>query len=38
MANAACTTIIKVSVSFGGHLWPIDPADMNIGTVTQGSS
>ncbi|KAJ7334040.1 aspartic peptidase domain-containing protein [Mycena albidolilacea] len=34
----ACTTIIKISVSFGGHLWPIDPADMNIGTVTQGSS
>ncbi|KAJ7864663.1 aspartyl protease [Mycena leptocephala] len=34
----ACTTIIKVSVSFGGHMWPIDPEDMNIGTVTQGSS
>ncbi|KAJ7742244.1 hypothetical protein B0H16DRAFT_1728196 [Mycena metata] len=34
----ACSTRIKVSVSFGGHLWPIDPADMNIGTVTQGSS
>ncbi|KAJ7731979.1 aspartic peptidase domain-containing protein, partial [Mycena metata] len=34
----ACSTIMKVSVSFGGHLWPIDPADMNIGTVTQGSS
>jgi hypothetical protein len=38
MANAACSTKIKVSVSFGGHLWPVDPADMNIGTVTQGGS
>ncbi|KAJ6586724.1 aspartic peptidase domain-containing protein [Mycena sp. CBHHK59/15] len=33
-----CSTTLKVSVSFGGKTWPINPADMNIGPVTSGSS
>ncbi|KAJ7028583.1 aspartyl protease [Mycena alexandri] len=26
-----CTTTISISIAFGGKLWPIDPADMNLG-------
>ncbi|KAJ7162217.1 aspartyl protease [Mycena filopes] len=26
-----CTTTIKISIAFGGKLWPIDPSDMNLG-------
>ncbi len=29
----ACTTQVSVSISFGGKSWPIDPTDMNLGTV-----
>ncbi|KAJ7482701.1 aspartyl protease [Mycena latifolia] len=29
----ACSTSVSVSISFGGRLWPIDPADMNLGPV-----
>ncbi|KAJ7257963.1 aspartic peptidase domain-containing protein [Mycena haematopus] len=28
-----CTTTLNISMAFGGTLWPIDPADMNLGTV-----
>ncbi|KAI0081991.1 acid protease [Panus rudis PR-1116 ss-1] len=31
-----CTTQIQVSMSFGGKLWPIDPADMNLGRIPSG--
>jgi len=31
-----CTTNIQVSFSFGGQSWPINPADMNLGTIGQG--
>ncbi|KAF7360701.1 Lysosomal aspartic protease [Mycena venus] len=33
-----CTATIEINISFGGRLWPINPVDMNIGAVTQGSS
>ncbi|KAJ7762479.1 aspartyl protease [Mycena metata] len=26
-----CSTTINISIAFGGKLWPIDPADMNLG-------
>ncbi|KAF9482266.1 acid protease [Pholiota conissans] len=29
--NFPCTTELQVSLSFGGSLWPINSADMNIG-------
>ncbi|KAF7378505.1 Lysosomal aspartic protease [Mycena sanguinolenta] len=28
-----CSTSVSVSISFGGRMWPIDPADMNLGPV-----
>ncbi|KAJ7906171.1 aspartic peptidase domain-containing protein, partial [Mycena leptocephala] len=28
-----CTTMLNISMAFGGKLWPIAPADMNLGTV-----
>ncbi|KAF7797550.1 hypothetical protein EIP86_008750 [Pleurotus ostreatoroseus] len=28
-----CTTTVKVSISFGGTLWPISPDDMNLGRL-----
>ncbi|KAF7362970.1 Acid protease [Mycena venus] len=28
-----CTTTLNISMAFGGKLWPIAPADMNLGTV-----
>ncbi|KAJ7929665.1 aspartic peptidase domain-containing protein [Mycena leptocephala] len=28
-----CTTMLNISMAFGGKLWPISPADMNLGTV-----
>jgi len=33
-----CTTNVEVTLSFGGNVWPINIADMNLGPVTQGSS
>ena len=29
--RSACSTIVNISISFGGQLWPIDPQDFNIG-------
>ncbi|CAK5280395.1 unnamed protein product [Mycena citricolor] len=26
-----CSTSVSISMAFGGQLWPIDPADMNLG-------
>lgn len=34
----ACSTIVNVSISFGGRLWPMNPADMNIGPLELDSS
>ncbi|KAL6297890.1 aspartic peptidase domain-containing protein [Sparassis latifolia] len=31
-----CTTTVNVSLSFGGRSWPIDPTDMNLGTLDAG--
>ncbi|KAI0293237.1 aspartic peptidase domain-containing protein [Russula brevipes] len=31
-----CATQVSVSISFGGPSWPINPADMNLGTVKSG--
>ncbi|KAJ7265169.1 aspartic peptidase domain-containing protein [Mycena rebaudengoi] len=33
-----CSTSVNITVSFGGKVWPIDPADMNFGPVSDGSS
>lgn len=33
----ACSTTLQISMSFGGKVWPIDPADMSIGEGTTGS-
>jgi hypothetical protein len=33
LIGAACTTMLNISMAFGGKLWPIAPADMNLGTV-----
>ncbi|KAJ7646600.1 aspartyl protease [Roridomyces roridus] len=33
-----CSTSLQISLSFGGKLWPINPADLNIGSGTQPSS
>ncbi|KAF8893620.1 aspartic peptidase A1 [Infundibulicybe gibba] len=30
----ACSTTVYISLSFGGKLWPIDPADINLGRVS----
>ncbi|CCL99647.1 uncharacterized protein FIBRA_01667 [Fibroporia radiculosa] len=30
-----CSTLVNVSVSFGGQLWPISPEDMNWGPIGQ---
>ncbi|KAF7366269.1 Lysosomal aspartic protease [Mycena sanguinolenta] len=32
-----CNTTVKVSVSFGGKMWPIDPADINFGPASEKS-
>ncbi|KAJ7455492.1 aspartic peptidase domain-containing protein [Mycena latifolia] len=32
-----CKTTVRVSVSFGGRTWSIDPEDMNQGPVSSGS-
>ncbi|KAF8880311.1 aspartic peptidase domain-containing protein [Infundibulicybe gibba] len=29
-----CTTNVSIRFSFGGKLWPIDPADMNLGPLS----
>ncbi|CAL1706108.1 unnamed protein product [Somion occarium] len=31
-----CSTEVQVSMSFGGKSWPIDPVDMNLGTIPSG--
>jgi len=31
-----CKTNVQVSISFGGQLWPINSADMNLGTAGSG--
>ncbi|KAF8893594.1 aspartic peptidase domain-containing protein [Infundibulicybe gibba] len=28
-----CATVVSISLSFGSKLWPINPADMNLGRV-----
>ncbi|KAJ6535773.1 aspartic peptidase domain-containing protein, partial [Mycena capillaripes] len=33
-----CKTNVTISVSFGGKVWPIDPIDINLGPVENGSS
>ncbi|KAF8893556.1 aspartic peptidase domain-containing protein [Infundibulicybe gibba] len=33
-----CTTRVSISLSFGSKLWPIDPADMNLGPLPSSSS
>ncbi|KAJ7895759.1 aspartic peptidase A1, partial [Mycena leptocephala] len=33
-----CSTTVNVSISFGGRLWPMNPADMNIGPLELDSS
>lgn len=35
---AACSTTVNVSLSFGGQAWAINPIDMNLGPVEDGSS
>ena len=32
----ACTTEVEISMAFGGKLWPINPVDMNLGTLPTG--
>jgi cathepsin D len=34
----ACNTTVSVSISFGGRLWLINPADMNTGPVAADPS
>ncbi|TFK89318.1 acid protease [Polyporus arcularius HHB13444] len=31
-----CSTKVAISMAFGGKLWPISDADMNLGTVSPG--
>lgn len=33
-----CSSTVSVSLAFGGKSWPINPSDMNLGRVAQGSS
>jgi cathepsin D len=33
-----CTTTVTVTMSFGGNAWPINPNDMNLGQLSQGST
>jgi len=33
-----CNTKVEISLSFGGKLWPINSADMNLGRVSTGST
>ncbi len=30
----ACSTELSVSISFGGKSWPVNPADMNLQTMS----
>ncbi|KAJ7122045.1 aspartyl protease [Mycena crocata] len=32
-----CSTTLKISMAFGGKVWPIDPADMNLGPGSGGT-
>ncbi|KAL0956906.1 hypothetical protein HGRIS_003011 [Hohenbuehelia grisea] len=33
-----CSTTVRVTMSFGGKAWPINPADMSLGRLAPGSS
>ncbi|KAJ6625352.1 aspartyl protease [Mycena sp. CBHHK59/15] len=33
-----CTTTVSISMSFGGKVWPINPADMNLGPAQDGGT
>ncbi|KAG6905912.1 hypothetical protein DXG01_016968 [Tephrocybe rancida] len=33
-----CTTDVSITLSFGGKVWPINIADMNLGRISQGST
>ncbi|KIK69444.1 hypothetical protein GYMLUDRAFT_68042 [Collybiopsis luxurians FD-317 M1] len=33
-----CSTSVNTTFSFGGKTWPINPQDMNLGPVSQGSN
>ncbi|KAJ7767988.1 aspartyl protease [Mycena maculata] len=33
-----CTTTVNATLSFGGVAWPINPDDMNLGPIEEGSS
>lgn len=33
----ACSTTLNISMAFGGKLWPIAPADMNLGQGSGGT-
>ncbi|KAK7026260.1 aspartic peptidase domain-containing protein [Favolaschia claudopus] len=33
-----CSTTLNVSVSFGGRLWTLDPAELNLGTIPDGNN
>ncbi|KAJ7252091.1 aspartic peptidase A1 [Mycena haematopus] len=33
-----CSTTLNVSMAFGGKLWPISPADMNLGSGTNNGN
>jgi cathepsin D len=37
IACIACSTTVKVSMSFGGKVWPINPEDMNLGPGNGGT-
>ena len=34
--RSACTTNVSVSMSFGGHSWPINPLDITVGRINSG--
>ncbi|KAF7345893.1 Acid protease [Mycena venus] len=33
-----CTTKVNITISFGGRIWPLNPADVNFGPEEEGSS
>ncbi|KAJ7240925.1 aspartic peptidase domain-containing protein [Mycena rebaudengoi] len=33
-----CSTSVNITVSFGGKVWPIHPADINLGPLSSGNS
>jgi cathepsin D len=34
--HAACTTQLTMSIAFGGPAWPINVADLSVGTIGKG--